>query len=208
MADSGTARHAASRILSQPEFHPRAGRSFDPLGGVLRFIGRVTRDVLSPVARALEVPFVHLERYIGRGGALVLGLVVFAGIVAFAVALIVRRRARTGAERAQADRAIGAGDPDELDRLAAEAERAGDFDTAVRLRFEAGLARLERRGLVAARTTRTSGDLAHELGSPTFERLAADLESIVYAERAASPEQVAASQELWSQVPEEAGRRR
>jgi hypothetical protein len=207
MTDSRAARHAAERILAGPQFHPRPGRSFDPFAGVLRFIGRVTEDALSPVVKVVEAPFRYLARYIGRGGALVVGLAVFAAIIAFVVVLMVRRRARIGAERAVAVEAARPGDPAQLERLAEEAEGAGDLGTAVRLRFEAGLARLERRGLVAARATRTSGDLAEELGSPSFERLAADLEAIVYAEHAPVPEQVAASRQLWPRVPEEAGRR-
>ena len=208
MPDSGTARREAAHILSGPEFHAHPGRTFNPLGGVFRFIGRITSDVFSPVLRVLEIPFRALARYIGTTGALVLALAVLAVIVALVTTLIARRRSRIGDERAADSLARTAGNPEDLDRRAAEAERSGDLDRAVRLRFEAGLARLERRGLVSERATRTSGDLSASLGSPSFDRLASDLEAIVYAERPAVPDQVEASRALWPHVPEEAGRPR
>jgi hypothetical protein len=106
----------------------------------------------------------------------------------------------------RAGRAIGARDedPDALEVAAEQAERSGDFELAVRLRFRAGLARLERGGLITARRTHTSAQLAGMLRSPTFEALAGQLEGIVYAGHTATADHVGAARSGWPRIPVEA----
>jgi hypothetical protein len=206
MPDAGGARRAAQHILAGPQFHAHPGRSFDPLGGVLNTIGRALAFVFTPIGHGLAAAFDWVARRIGAGVALALCLVALAVAVAALASLMLRRRARLGALRPERQ-AVRGEDPRQLDLDADSAEAAGDLETAVRLRFRAGLARLERGGLVAGRDTKTSADLAAVLRSPAFEQLAADLESIVYAGNEAGAEQAAAARALWPRVAEEAGRR-
>src|SRR5262249_61242968 len=78
--------------------------------------------------------------------------------------------------RAAGDAGIGAGrgraprdesqDPGRLEREADAAEHRGDLDAAVRLRFRAGLLRLDRAGAISYRPSITSGQVARRLRPP------------------------------------------
>jgi hypothetical protein len=125
--------------------------------------------------------------------------------VAVAVGVhLARGRARVGVVRA--GRAVGVRDedPDALEAGAEQAERSGDYELAVRLRFRAGLARLERGGLIKARRTHTSAQLAGILRSPTFDALAGQLDGIVYAGHPATADHVGAARSGWPRIPVEA----
>ena len=56
-----------------------------------------------------------------------------------------------------------ADDPRALERAAAEAERDGDWELAVRLRFRAGLLRLDERDAIAYRPSLTTGEVARAI---------------------------------------------
>ena len=73
-----------------------------------------------------------------------------------------RRRARTVADERE--------DPDALEREADAAERDGDLDRAVRLRFRAGLLRLGDRGAIHYRPSVTTGEVRRTLDSRTVRR--------------------------------------
>lgn len=170
-------QRAAAAILRESRFHnPSVPR---PLHGVLHAIGsavgRVEHALLTLVAKlAKVVPG-------GKAGVWVLlGLVVVA-----AIAALVLRDARRRARRAYLT-AMGIGDvsaleqPDELERRAAEAHDAGRYDEAVRLRFRAGLGRLEDRGTIAPSRTTPTAQVARELRSPDFDQLAQRFDEIAY----------------------------
>ena len=70
--------------------------------------------------------------------------------------------------------------PAAIERRAEEAERAGDFAEAVRLRFHAGLLRLDARGLIEYRPSLGTAAVARRLHSPEFDRLAGRFDEIVY----------------------------
>jgi len=199
------ARDQARAILSKPPFstssHPSAlQRFFHDLGQWLyEAFGRFAlHRILDPLRDGLHAAF-------GSWWPLALGLIVAALAVVVGVGLG-RRRARVGVARAE--RLLGGRDedPDELDTAAERAERAGDYDLAVRLRFRAGLARLERRGLIRDRRTHTTAQLGEVLRSPTFDGLAARVDSVVYGGVAATAADVAAARAGWPQVPGEAHR--
>ena len=147
------ARHQAQQILSgSPYTHPPSS-SPRPLAGLLHAVGRALEVVFDPVGHWLS----RLFRPIGHGLHTVFGAWSLAVVVLLAVAvgitaavLLVRRRTRIAARAVEpaltAERADPATIEAEADRLAA----VGDFAGALRLRFRAGLLRLEAAGLVTA----------------------------------------------------------
>ncbi|MBW3626759.1 MAG: DUF4129 domain-containing protein, partial [Actinobacteria bacterium] len=97
-------------------------------------------------------------------------------------------------------------DPVQLERSADEAERAGDLALAVRLRFRAGLVRLDRAGALRLRPSLTTGAVTRAVPSETLVRLATDFDEIAYGGRPAAPGDVAASRTGWPRVLAEARR--
>ena len=91
-------------------------------------------------------------------------------------------------------------DPDTLDRRAREAAERGDHELALRLGFRAGLARLDRRGVIELRPSLSTGDVARALHSPEFDRVAARFDEVVYGRRPAAPADVDSAREAWSAV--------
>ena len=74
----------------------------------------------------------------------------------------------------------------------------------MRLRFRAGLLRLDARELIEYRPSLTTGEVAAAVGSPTFERVGADFDAIAYGGRAADEDDEVASREGWQRVLSEA----
>lgn len=192
-------RAEARRILAQRRYRgtpvPR------PFHGVLEWLGRK----LDFVRRAFD--------WLGDrlGGANVLWTLLAAAVVALA-AFAAARLARQRSARALA--AAGGGvlgsirdDPRELERRAAEAERAGDFELALRLRFRAGLLRLGRARVVPLRPSLTSGEVRRTLQLEEFDRLAGDFDEVVYGRRPARADDVEAARTSWPRVLEQAGSR-
>lgn len=181
LPDPALARRQAHAILAERRFHlvpiPR------PLHGVLHAIGSA---LASPV-RALE----ELVAGIARGGHVGTGLVwgVLAAVVLATGAAIATRYARRALSNPQTRATASAeGTPAsarDLDRAAEEAERAGQFAEAVRLRFSAGLQRLAERELVEPLTAIPNAEVGRWLDSDRFDRLARDFDEIVYGGRPA-----------------------
>jgi hypothetical protein len=205
---SGLARQArgqARHILSQPPFSPGHRSTLD---GFFRDLGHWLDDVVGPIWRFLAQHLFHpvshsLSLAFGSWWPGPLGVIVVAVTAAVGLRLS-RGRARLGAARAERMAGSRDEDPDELELSAAEAERAGDYEFAVRLRFRAGLARLERGGLIAGRRTRTNAQLARALRSPTFDELAGQLDGIVYAGLPATADDAGAARAGWPRIPAEA----
>ena len=196
--DPDSARGTARDILDDRRFrHEPAPR---PLRGPLEWLGRRLETVGDWIARALRpVP-----------GWLWLGLAI--AVVAAVVARIIvvsRRRRVTGDRHGRFSPDLDAGieDPDALDRDADDAERRGDLERAVRLRFRAGLLRLGDRGAIAYRPSVTTGEVRRALGSDTFDELAQTFEGVAYGGRAAHPPDVDAARREWPRVLDDAGRR-
>jgi hypothetical protein len=191
----GPAREQAREILAERRFHrtelPRPfARLLDWIGERLRPVG----DAFGWVAD--RVP----------GGSLVVFPVVGSAVavVAVLVALRLGRRRTGGPERLRAARIEAATGPGELERLAEEAERRGDHETALRLRFRAGLLRLDRLRIVPFRESLTSGEVARRLRSPEFDRLARSFDEVVYGRRPPSREDAQEAREGWRRVLAEA----
>jgi uncharacterized protein DUF4129 len=118
----------------------------------------------------------------------------------------IRRRA-TAIERERAAAIPEADDPHALERAAGEAERAEQWERAVRLRFRAGLLRLDRRKVLVYRPSLTTGEVARTLKVPAFDEVGSRFDEIAYGGRAAEREDAEASQQGWKDVLTEVSRR-
>jgi hypothetical protein len=198
------AREEARRILDQPRFkpppHPR------PLRGVFRWLGErfePVGDRLEPLGR----PFAYLFRVIA--GSWVWSLAT-GGVVALLAALVTLRLARrrgrglTHATGRRRDRMRDL-DPDALEREADAAEVDGRFDEAFRLRFLAGLVRLDRAGVVELRPSLTSGALRRRVPSAALRGLTVRFDEIVYGGQPAGPEDVDQARREWPRALEQVG---
>ena len=195
-AGTRDAQREAGDILGERRFH---GSSVPrPLHGVLEWLGKKLR--------VLARPFNWLAERI-PGGSTTLWVVIGALVVALAALVAMRLAARRGGRLVEASAVRGPGrppDPARLEREAAEAERRGDLELALRLRFRAGLIRLARAEVIPGHEPLTSGQLRRLVRSRSFDRLAFDLDEVVYGDLPASPEQVGRAREAWPRVLEEA----
>jgi hypothetical protein len=97
-------------------------------------------------------------------------------------------------------------DPSALERDAAGAEAAGNYAAGVRLRFAAGLVRLDAAQAIRLRPSLTTGQVGRALGSDRFDALAATFDEVAYGGRPAQPADAEAAREAWPRVLREAGR--
>lgn len=202
---SNDARRQAAHILSQPPFVQTSQHIPDPLAGVLHAIGRAFDDTVGKV-------FGWIGRHISSAAHDVFGPFAWVAIIVVALAIgvlaglwLIRRRTRIG--RRQTDTALEAITGEnvaELEAAARAAEQRGDLEEAVRLRFRAGLARLEAAGVIASRLVTTTDQARRTLRNPTFDRLASRHEAIAYASEKASPEDAGAARDGWPHVIDEA----
>jgi hypothetical protein len=184
------AREQAREILAQRRYHdtdlPR------PFRGPLRWAG----DRLDDVGRWFAGRFDDVNAVL-PGGAFVVWLLIGALVVALAALLartVIRRRVTLarppdGGHPAEED-------PRELERAADAAERAGEWERALRLRFRAGVLRLR----LEPGTLETTGEIAAALDSPTFDAFGADFDAIVYGGRDATEADAREAREAWAEV--------
>jgi hypothetical protein len=194
-AAGGDPRAEARDILSQARFTgttvPGPFRSLlDWLGDRLRSLDRVTAwlDDLLPGGRSIAW----------------LALAALVGLLAAIVARRTLTRRVHAATRAAAAAAPPRADAHELERRADAAEAAGDLEAALRLRFRAGLLRLDARGAIEFRPSISTYEVRRALRSPDFDALASDFDDVVYGGRAAAPGDVEASRRRWPAVVAEA----
>jgi hypothetical protein len=114
--------------------------------------------------------------------------------------LLTRGRAPSAVARSARSRAAASPDPAGLERDADAAERDGDLERALRLRFRAGVLRLAQRRLVDDPDGVTSGALVRLLRSPDFDRAARAFDEVVYGRREATAEDARLSREGWQAV--------
>jgi hypothetical protein len=95
-------------------------------------------------------------------------------------------------------------DPEALERRAEEAERRGDLDAALRLRFRAGLGRLADAGIVRLRPGLTNAAVSRTLRSARFDELAGHFDEVAYGGRTATETDVATARSGWPTVVETA----
>jgi uncharacterized protein DUF4129 len=191
--DAAAAREQARDIV--------AGRRFSPpeVPGPFRGVLERLADWLAPVLDLIPA----LDDLVPGGRPVVWALLVLlvGGVAAFLAARTLRGRTAGGAvRRAATGSAPALEDPDTLDRRAREAAERGEHELALRLGFRAGLARLDRRGVIELRPSLSTGDVARALHSPQFDRTAARFDEVVYGRRPAAADDVTAARAAWSAV--------
>jgi hypothetical protein len=193
---SGEARAQAREIVSQDRF--RGGHHHE---GLLHGVFVKLGDWLESLTGVLP------------GGPVTGWLLIVLLVAALAGVLVSAIRARR--RRRAAARVAGPGDvpgaarlgPAELERRALEAERAGDLDGAVRLRFAAGLLRLDAIHAIDLRPSLTSGAVGRTLRSERYDDLAETHDAIAYGGRHAAEGDATTAREEWPVVVGEARKR-
>jgi hypothetical protein len=194
----------AHQIVGERRFHPPPLPR--PLRGVLDALGRT----FAPLGRWLEHAFSAVAGVLPGGDAAV--WILLGGlVVAFAGIVTVRLTGRTLVERARPGARPGGlrGAPDAgaLEAAADAAERDGRNEAAVRLRFQAGLLRLDELGVLSYRPSLPNAAVSRCLGSPTFDGLLRRFEEVVYGGRPAGPADAGSAREGWRRILADAGRR-
>jgi hypothetical protein len=111
---------------------------------------------------------------------------------------VLTRRIETSAAAQAADAARE--DPRALERLADEAEAAGELERALRLRFRAGLLRLDAGGAIDYRPSISTREVSRKLRSEDFDALALTFDDVVYGGREAQDADVEESRSRWRAV--------
>jgi hypothetical protein len=149
----------------------------------------------------LSVPLDWLDDVLPGGRSVVWTVLggVLAGIVWWVARRVLTRRVRA-AKEAAGSAAAPVDDPRALERQADAAEAAGDLETALRLRFRAGLLRLDARGAIEFRPSISTFEVRRALRSEDFDALASTFDDVVYGGRPPQGADVAAARERWPAV--------
>ncbi|MDQ3501474.1 MAG: hypothetical protein M3488_11020 [Actinomycetota bacterium] len=132
----------------------------------------------------------------------ILALLVIAAAVWATLRLGERRNRQIEAfdlARISAERGL---DPEELEASAAAAAARGDFRESVRLRFVAGLLRLDAKQVIDFTPGVTSAEVAATLRRPGYDELALTFDAIVYGDELAGPPDERAAVEGWRELLE------
>jgi hypothetical protein len=196
----GAAREQARDVLAQRRFQRTKVPS--PLRNVRKRVGEALRSAGRPFAAAL--------RWVAQtvpGGRPVLWALLATAVLALAAFLA----GRSGARPDEADgRDDACGDAEQrmsAARLRQEAERAerrGDLEEALRLRFRGGLVELDARQLIKLRPALTNRELLGAVPSPTLAELVDAFEAVACGGRAADEDDLRSARDGWARVPSEA----
>jgi uncharacterized protein DUF4129 len=193
--DPDAARRVAEEILADPRYHPR--RVPRPFAGFFRRLGELLVDPVIRFFRGIG----DLLPSVGSPPWLALAAVVVVAAVFITLRLSAGRGRQQFARRRSAGLLHDEGlDPDELERRADEAERRGDLETALRLRFRAGLGRLDDAGVVHLRPGLTNAAVSRMLRSADFDELANDFDEVAYGGRPATAADVTTARSTWPAV--------
>ena len=198
MSSTSAASHAredAAEILSGREY--RGTDLPDPLRSPLERLTDLAQDAFASFDAALP------------GGPAVAWLVIGLAIVLVAAAVASRwaRRHEAAEQRRVVAGRVERQDPRALLAEAEDAERAGELERAIRLRFRAGLLDLHLRDVVALRSATPNAEISRKLRSPTFDGLATTFDAVAYGGREPAPGDVATAREDWPKVRIEAAAR-
>ena len=190
--DPAGARSTARHILSGRQFRPAPTPR--PFRNQLNWLGDRLHPIVSWLARVFTDIF-------GRNWVIIVAFIVIAiAIVYFVIRVRLRRGSPDARRRSPGAAADASEDPAELEQAADAAERSGDLDRALRLRFRAGLLRLGDRGAIRYRPSVTTNEVRGALGSETFNELARTFEAVAYGGRDAEPPDVETARREWPRV--------
>ncbi len=200
------ARRDAQQILSGGNFHHTTSTGPRPLHGVLHWIG----DRLAPVGRAVASVW---RNTVGRLPP-VFALLILVALIAAGIALLAtniqsraaaRQRLLDPDENALANASVISAD--QLEAEANIAEQTGAHALAVRLRFRAGLLRLDHEAnAIAHRPGLTTQEVRTALRSGRFDHLADEFEAVAYGSAAADENDSTEARREWPIVVREASR--
>ncbi len=138
-------------------------------------------------------------RLLATNAMTAIGPIVVLVAAAAATWVLARRRARDIERRATIERILEIGtDPDELEARAVGADDAGDHAEAIRLRFVAGLLRLDADGRIDFYPGLSNGAISERLGDPTFDGLATQFDQVVYGKKPASRGDSRSAADRWA----------
>ncbi len=197
--DPDTARDRARDIVDGFE----AKDPPKPFRGVLDWLGDIIETVTKPIADVIG----DLFRFFPAPIAWLMVLAMIAGIVW----LIVKVSNQAGARRRVASTGSSvdgvALDPEALEREAELAAASGDLARAVRLRFRAGLIRLDRDShAITYHDGIGNAEVRRVVRDETFDSLADTFDEITYGEAAAQPDDDQRARRSWPTVVKAAER--
>jgi hypothetical protein len=153
----------------------------------------------------------------GDGGGIELPSLSLPVTIFFALVIVglAALAARAAGKRTILEREAAAGGPlskrasgRDLAREADEAEGRGDYAAAVRLRFQAGLVRLDELGSIELRPSLTASGAMRESGIGEIGGLAAAYERVAFGGRGASAQDADVQRDGWKSVVSEARKQR
>jgi hypothetical protein len=196
--DPDQQRAIARDILNDRRFHRSPAPQ--PLRGPLQWLGDRLRNVYDAAVSALRAL---------PGPTWVAVALLALVVVALAVSVLARSQRAGGLFGGSIGSARSARpeDPATLERAADEAERAGDYADALRLRFRAGLLRLDEHGAIRYRPSLTTVEVRRVLGDETFDDLASRFEEVAYGGDEAAASDVTAARSGWRHVLDTVARR-
>lgn len=177
--DSAQVMEQISSVLADPRYPPVEEPSW--LDRLLAPLYRFWNRIWLMAADWLQLVFFKILEFLGTGIARWVGAAILLAATAAAALVLGRRRARELERRAVIERILELGlDPAELEELAAAAHERGDDAEAIRLRFVAGLLRLDGLGEIEFAPGLSNGMISQRLGSETFDLLASQFDRVVY----------------------------
>ena len=201
------AREQAARILATDRYQEDEDNTPRPLLGVIRKLGEWFEPILRPIGRLLEPIGRFLAPLFDSAAGLALLGAIVVGLAVLVASRLVARRNRLSAETAgEARYYTRVLDPRALDKEADAAEAARDYERAFRLRFLAGVLRLDKAGAIEFRQSATTGELVREVRSSTFPKLARAFDEIAYGGRPTGRSDIEQAKADWPRVLEEARR--
>lgn len=182
--DSTEISERARDILSDPKYAGDTPTLLERLlGPVYDWLEWMIAFVIEMVTRLLE----WLAELVTTDVMTLVGPILVLLAAAAAAFILARRRARDVQRRETIERILELGaDPLELEALALAAEEEGDHSEAIRLRFVAGLLRLDAGGRIDFYPGLPNGAISAELDDPTFDRLAVQFDEVVYGRKLAT----------------------
>ncbi|MFZ4585326.1 MAG: hypothetical protein ACOYNI_08875 [Acidimicrobiia bacterium] len=203
---SDDARRDAERILGDG----RGGSNGGQGSSTSTTASRPRTTTPRPTPRPTRPPDASAFKTIGIIVAIALGVVIL-GLLLWGIIRRIRNRGPKDEDDEDAletstlglteeDAELLLSPPEQLERLADEAERNGDFARAYRLRFRAGLLRLADAGVVTLDPALTTGQLRRKLQRDRFDGLAYRFDEIVYGEAPADSGDTNTARTTWPQL--------